>query len=115
MTAGYYSRREIRKRTANLQHVILGGAQVAAGHFARRRDAEDAEKRGRNVAERAAGAQLHAIVFAKQNEWHGIRRVIGVWAAGDGIDHRLGVAVVGGDEPRSAAGFERLIDAAEAI
>ncbi len=34
-------------------------------------------------------------------------------AAGDGINHGFGVAVVGGDDPGAAARFERLKNSAE--
>ena len=72
--------------------------------------AEDAEHRGRDVAQRAAGFQAQRVIFGDQNKRHGIGGVIGVRAAGDGIDHGFGVAVIGGDDPGAAARLQRLIN-----
>ncbi len=46
-----------------------------------------------------------------QNQRHRIGRVIRVRARGDRIDHHLGVAVVGGDDPAAVLFFEALPDA----
>ena len=74
--------------------------QVLAGHLAAARDAEQAEHRRREIAELAAVAQLCA--RERDDERHGVRRVRSVRRA-VGLEHLLGVAVVGGDE-RDAPG-----------
>src|SRR6266700_4990624 len=52
-------------------------------------------------------------VFADVNHGDWVSGVGGVRAAGDGVDHQFGVAVVGGDEPASVALLDGLVDAAE--
>src|SRR5882724_29429 len=89
-------------------------AEVAAGHVGGRGFAEDAEHGGCDVAEGAAGSELERIIFGDADEWDGIGGVVSVRAAGGGIDHGFGVAVIGGDDPRAAARLKGLIDAAEA-
>ncbi len=74
---------------------------------------EESENGGRNILQRAAGAQSHAR-FVHQDERHGIGGVISVRTLGDGIDHRFGVAVIGRDHPRSAGAAQRGVDFAEA-
>src|SRR5208283_1376417 len=54
------------------------------------------------------------VVVGDADERDGIGGVVSVRAAGDGIDHGFGIAVIGGDDPCAAAGLERLIDAGEA-
>jgi len=56
-----------------------------------------------------AGVQL----VVDEDKRHRIRRVRGVRTAARRVDEHLGVAVVGGDEERSAALLDGLIDAAE--
>jgi len=77
-------------------------AEVAAGHVGGRGFAEDAEHGGCDVAEGAAGGELERVVFGDTDEGDGIGGVVGVRAAGGGIDHGFGVAVIGGDDPRAA-------------
>src|SRR5258706_14437 len=96
-------------------HLLLSfEAEVAAGHVGGRGFAEDAEHGGGDVAEGAAGGELECVVFGDADEWDGISGVVGVRAAGGGIDHGFGVAVIGGDDPGAPAWLKRLIDAAEA-
>ena len=54
-------------------------------------------------------------VFREQDDGDRIGGVVGVRAAGGGIDHGFGVAVVGGDDPGAAARAERLENPAQAI
>src|SRR6266481_51957 len=89
-------------------------AEVAAGHVGGRGFAEDAEHGGGEVAQGAAGGELEGVVFGDADEGDGIGGVVSVRAAGGGIDHGFGVAVIGGDDPGAAAWLKGLIDAAEA-
>src|SRR5437899_485011 len=54
------------------------------------------------------------VIVSYQDERNGIRGVVGVGAAGFGVDHGFGVAVIGGDDPSATSGLEGLIDAREA-
>src|SRR5271168_712770 len=76
--------------------------------------AESVEHGRCDIAQGAAGAQMQFFVVADEDEGDWIGGVIGVRAAVGGIDHGFGVAVVGGDDPGAAAGFERLINLGEA-
>src|SRR6202041_3636543 len=89
-------------------------AQIRARHFYRPRQSEDRRQRGRDVAKRTVGAKLQAAaVFRDENERHGICGVIRVRAAGDWIDHRLRVAVIGGDDPSATTRTQSLENPAE--
>ena len=77
--------------------------------------AQNAQQRRRDIAQRTSALQLRAAVFGQQNERDGIRGVIGVRAAGDRINHRFGVAVIGGDNPRAAARPQRLKNSSQAF
>ena len=94
---------------------VLGAAaaEIAAGHFWGLGDVEDAEKSGGDIAEGASRGEFEAIVFGKQDEGNWIGGVVGVRAAGDGIDHGFGVAVIGGNDPRAAFRLQRLIQSAQ--
>src|SRR6267378_4941201 len=89
-------------------------AEVAAGHVGGRGFAEDAEHGGGDVAEGAAGGELERVIFGDADEGDWIRGVVSVRAAGGGVDHGFGVAVIGGDDPGAAAWLKGLIDATEA-
>ena len=78
-----------------------------AGHFTGLGNAGDTEQSGGNVAKRASGFQLGAAVVGDENERYGIGGVIGVWAAGHGINHCFGIAVIGGDDPAPAGALQR--------
>src|ERR1700730_3845788 len=92
-----------------LECIILFLTQIAAGHVFGLGLAEDGEHGGGDVAEGAVGLQAKVIVGGDENEGNGIGGVVGVRAAGGGVDHGFGIAVVGGDDPSSAAGLQRLI------
>src|SRR6266853_1197792 len=87
--------------------------QIAAAHVFGLRLAEDAEHCWGDVAERAIGLQAQLIIVGNQDERNGICGVVGVRAAGFGVDHGFRVAVVGGDDPCAVASLQRLIDARE--
>jgi hypothetical protein len=75
--------------------------QIAPGHLGRRLDAEQPEHRGRDIAQRAAGAQrLYAGAHGHQR--HRVGGVCGVHSTGGRIDHELAIPVVGGDEDAAA-------------
>src|SRR5579883_1750214 len=88
-------------------------AEVAAGHVLGGGFAEDAKERRSDVAECTAGSELQRVVFRDAEKRDGIRGVVRVRAAGYGIDHGFGVAVIRGDDPGPAARLQRLIDAAK--
>src|SRR5579863_6102139 len=87
-------------------------AQVAPRHIRRRRLAQNAKHRRRDVAQRTTRLKRSGSIIAHQNERHRIQRVICMRTACHGIDHRFGVAVVGGDDPGTALRLERVVDAA---
>src|SRR6202008_2770735 len=79
----------------------------------RRGQTEYAEQRRCDVAKRTVGAERQAAVFRDENERYGIRGVVGVRAARDWIDHRLRIAVIRGDDPRSSARTQSLENSTE--
>src|ERR1700681_2370169 len=71
-------------------------AQVAPCHLLWLRDTQHAEHRGRDIAQRSARLQREFLFILRDyNKWHRVRRVGGVRATGHGIDHQLGVAMIG--------------------
>ena len=83
-------------------------------HFFRLLLAQDAQDRRGDVLEGAVGAEFHAAVVGHQDERHGIGGVVSVGAVRDRVDHGLGVAVVGADDPGAFMSAQNLIDAGEA-
>src|ERR1044071_7712161 len=81
-------------------------SQVFARHLRGLRQAEQTEHRRRNVAQRAAREQ-RATITVNQNNRHRIGRVRGEYLPRHGIDHLLGVTVVGGDDDRTIARLHR--------
>ncbi len=89
-------------------------AQVSAGHLLGQAELEQVQQRRRDVAQRAVGAEtIVRSVFGDVDHGHRVGGMRRVRAAGDGIDHQLGVAVVGGDEPASVSFLDGFVDAAE--
>ena len=80
-----------------------------AGHRARLLDPEQLEHGRCDVGE-YAGAQTHA--GDGDDEWDRAQRVRGVGAA-VGLEHHLGVAVIGGDDARARALAHRVHDLSE--
>src|SRR6266436_7895763 len=93
--------------------IILFFTQIAAGHVFRLGLAEDAEHGWSNVAKSAARLQAQVIVIRDENERNGIGGVVRVRAASLWIDHGFRVAMVGGDDPGTAARLQRLVNARE--
>src|SRR5260370_32395023 len=86
--------------------------QIGAGHVGGLYLAEATEQRGCNVAQRAARLQSQLLVFRYQNERNRVRGVIGMRPASGRIDHRLRVAMIGGDDPPAAVPLPRLANCA---
>src|SRR5581483_7029886 len=69
---------------------LHGYAKVMAGHLFGLRDAEEAEERGRDVLQRAAGTKREVLVVGGDSDQrYGVQCMRGVGAAGHGIDHHL--------------------------
>src|SRR5690348_10177367 len=98
---------EVRLRA---ECIILFLTQIAASHVFWLGLAEDAQHGWCDVAKSTARLQAQVIVVGDENEWNGISGVIRVRAAGLGIDHSFGVAVVGGDDPGTAARLKSLVN-----
>jgi len=92
----------------------LQDAEVASRHFGRRRDFEEPEDRRGEIAQRTAGAERPRVPRPDEDARNGIRRVRGVRPARDGVDHKLAVAVVRGDDRGAADPLDRLEHASEA-
>ena len=86
---------------------FLADDQRLAVHFRGLLKAHHVEDRRRDVGE-AAGAQLRA--RAAEDEGHHIRRVRGHRALAVGLEHLLGVAVVGGDHRDAAVKAVETVD-----
>src|SRR5689334_23071922 len=85
------------------ENLRLKFSQIATRHFRWLFKTKQTEQRRRDVFERAPTAELHSDrFFMDQVKRDGIGRVCGVRTAGHGIDHLLGVAVIGGDERNAA-------------
>ena len=83
------------------------------GHLRRLRQPHQREQRRRDVLQRAAvGASSPAA--RRRRTGTTVQRVRGVRLAGRGVVHRLGVAVVGGDQHLAAGVARRRDDAADA-
>ena len=107
-------------------HLSFGQhSQIVSRHFLGLRDTENPEHGRRNVLQRAIGTQGEAArislelprrdcMLRHHDERHGIRGMRRLRTARSGIDHLLGVAVVGGNDHGAATLPERRVNLAQA-
>src|SRR5271157_3266955 len=99
--------------------------QIMPRHLFRLRDAEHAQHGRRNVLQRAVRTKREAARVSPEvgrcdrmlrcdDEWHWVGRMRGLRAAGCRIDHLFCVAVVGGDNHRTAMSPQGGVNLAQA-
>ena len=108
-----------RQRPEHARHRLTGRsprsvAEVAPLHLGRRPDSLQPEDRRRDVGQSAPGSERAAL--RAHDERHRVRRMGRVRLAGSGIDHLLGVAVIGGHhEDRAGIAAGRFQDSEAAV
>src|SRR3954467_10063916 len=93
---------------------LFKDAKILASHFPGFGEPQHPENRRGDVPQGTVGAKRELLaIFRDNDEWDGIGGVRGMRAAGCGINHHFGVAVVRSDKHRSAFGTNRNFEASE--
>ena len=90
------------------------GDQGVTGHFVRFGQIHQLKNRGRKIGQ-SAGPQSASLWQAQPDDRHQICRMGRVWPAGDGINHHLAIAMIGGDNHLAAAALQCLNHLAKSV
>ena len=81
------------------------GDQGVTCHFVRFGQIHQLKNRGREIGQ-SAGAQSATLRQAHPDDRYKICRMGRMWPAGDGINHHLAIAVIGGDNHLATAALQ---------